>query len=216
MEGKFVAYYRVSTARQGESGLGLEAQREAVSGYLNGGKWKLLQEFAEVETGKGSDALEKRPVLREAVAYAKKHKATLVIAKLDRLSRDVHFISGLMKSGVDFVAADWPFADKLMLHIRAVFAEHERDMISKRTKEALQRAKARGVILGNPNLQADNTKRLRAAQAFARGLKKTLKAYQREGMSQRSMVQELNTVGIKSARGGEWSLVQLQRVLARL
>ena len=121
MNGKFIAYYRVSTARQGESGLGLEAQKHAVVSYLNGGKWQLLEEFTEVESGKNS----KRPQLAAAMAAAKKAKATLIIAKLDRLSRNSHFIGGIMNSGVEFLAVDNPHANRLTIHILAAVAEDE-------------------------------------------------------------------------------------------
>ncbi len=213
---RYVAYYRVSTARQGQSGLGLEAQEAAVMAYLNGGRHALLKTFKEVESGKGSNALDKRPVLREAIKYAKKKRAVLIIAKLDRLARNVHFITGLIETGVEFVAADLPFADKFMLQIQAVFAEHERDQISRRTKEALARAKAHGVKLGNPSLTPDNDKRRKQAQGFAERLGPTLRAFQEQGMSQRAIVAELNKLGVKAPRGGEWSLIQLQRVLGRL
>jgi DNA invertase Pin-like site-specific DNA recombinase len=142
-----VAYYRVSTQQQGSSGLGLEAQRAQVGAYLNGGRWSLLGEFTEVETGKGSNALDRRPQLRAALELARKRKATLVIAKLDRLARNVHFVSGLIESGVDFVAADMPQANKVMIQMHAVMSEWERDAISKRTRDALAAAKARGVKL---------------------------------------------------------------------
>src|SRR3984893_8395226 len=125
--GKFVAYFRVSTDRQGKSGLGLEAQRKAVLDYLNGWRWQLAAEFVEVESGKRSD---NRPELEKALAACKKQKAKLVIAKLDRLSRNVAFISALMNSGVEFIAADMPHANKLTIHILAAVAEHEREMIS--------------------------------------------------------------------------------------
>lgn len=147
-QGKFVAYYRVSTARQGASGLGLDAQREAVARYLNGGEWELVGEFTETETGKGADALAKRPQLRAALELCKRRGATLIIAKLDRLARNVHFVSGLLETGCDFVAADMPQANKVMIQMHAVMAEWERDQISKRTKDALAAAKARGVKLG--------------------------------------------------------------------
>lgn len=146
--GKFIAYFRVSTDKQGKSGLGLDAQREAVMRYLNGGSWDMAGEFTEVETGKGSNALDKRPQLRAALEMCRKMKATLVIAKLDRLARNVHFVSGLIESGVEFVAADMPQANKVMIQMHSVMAEWERDQISKRTKEALAAAKARGVVLG--------------------------------------------------------------------
>src|SRR5438132_1230133 len=145
-QGTFVAYYRVSTQKQGCSGLGLEAQRACVADYLNGGNRALLAEFTEVETGKGSDALDRRPQLRAALEACRKPKAKLVIAKLDRLARNVHFVSGLIESGVEFVAADMPQASKTMIQIYAVMSEWERDAISRRTREALAAAKARGVI----------------------------------------------------------------------
>jgi DNA invertase Pin-like site-specific DNA recombinase len=140
----FVAYYRVSTDKQGRSGLGLEAQQEAVRTYLNGGKWKIVGEFTEVETGKRSD----RPKLAEALKACRKRKATLVIAKLDRLARNVHFISGQMDQNVPFVACDSPNDDRFMIHLKASFAEEEARKISIRTKAALQAAKARGTKLG--------------------------------------------------------------------
>src|SRR5215469_12967356 len=144
-EGKFVSYLRVSTDKQAKSGLGLEAQRKAVEDYLNGGKWKLVKELVEVESGKRED---NRPMLAQAMAACRLHKATLVIAKLDRLSRDAHFLLGLDKAGVDFVAADMPSANRMTVGIMAVVAEEERRMIAARTKAALAAAKARGVILG--------------------------------------------------------------------
>src|SRR6516225_10953855 len=140
--GKHVAYYRVSTARQGRSGL--EAQRQAVADYLNGGDWKIVGEFTEVESGKKSD----RPELARALAMCRLHGATLVIAKLDRLSRNAHFLFGLEKAGVDFVAADMPNANRLTVHLMAVVAEDEAERISKRTKDALAAAKKRGKKLG--------------------------------------------------------------------
>jgi DNA invertase Pin-like site-specific DNA recombinase len=147
-QGKFVAYFRVSTDKQGKSGLGLEAQREAVLTYLDGGRWSLVQEFVEVESGKRND----RPELAAALAACKKHKAKLIIAKLDRLSRNLAFIATLMDSGVEFIAVDNPHANKLTVHILAVVAQHEREMIGQRTRDALQAAKARGKKLGNPKL----------------------------------------------------------------
>jgi DNA invertase Pin-like site-specific DNA recombinase len=142
MSSGFVAYYRVSTERQGRSGLGLDAQREAVVRHVTGHNGELIADFCE--SGKRSD----RPQLAAAIGAAKKAKATLIIAKLDRLARNVHFISGLMESGVDFVAADNPHANKLMVHLLAAFAEHEREQISQRTKDALAAAKVRGIRLG--------------------------------------------------------------------
>jgi DNA invertase Pin-like site-specific DNA recombinase len=141
---QFIAYYRVSTDRQGRSGLGLEAQRAAVANYLAANGSGLLAEYTEVETGKRND----RPDVQKALAACRKHKARLVIAKLDRLSRNVAFIAAMMDAGVEFVACDNPHATRLTLHILAAVAEHEREMIASRTKAALQAAKARGVRLG--------------------------------------------------------------------
>ena len=154
---RFVAYYRVSTARQGRSGLGLEAQKAAVLAFINGNA-ELVAEFTEVESGKHAE----REELRKAIAACKKHKAKLVIAKLDRLSRNLAFIATLMESGVEFVAVDMPEANKLTVHILAAMAEHEREQISKRTKDALAAAKRRGKRLGNPDI-AEVAKRGRAA-----------------------------------------------------
>jgi DNA invertase Pin-like site-specific DNA recombinase len=143
-DGKWISYLRVSTDRQGKSGLGLEAQRAAVADYLNGGRWKLIKEFVEVESGKRND----REQLAEAVKACRLHGAKLVIAKLDRLSRDAHFLLGLEKAGVDFVAADMPNANRLTVGIMATVAEEERRMISKRTTDALAAAKRNGRQLG--------------------------------------------------------------------
>src|SRR3954466_11564912 len=144
--GRYVSYLRVSTDRQGRSGLGLEAQRKAVEDFLNGGRWDLMAEFVEVESGKRDD----RPKLTEALGLCRLHNATLVIAKLDRLSRDAAFLLGLQKAGVRFMAADMPEANELVVGIMAVVAQAERKMISTRTKAALAAAKARGVRLGKP------------------------------------------------------------------
>src|SRR5919205_517927 len=142
--GTFVSYLRVSTARQGRSGLGLEAQRQAVTDFLNGGNWHLAAEVVEVESGKRND----RPKLAEALRLCRLHGAVLIIAKLDRLARNVAFISNLMESRVEFTAVDFPQANRLTVHILAAVAEHEREMISQRTKAALAAAKARGTQLG--------------------------------------------------------------------
>lgn len=210
--GKFISYIRVSTQKQGASGLGLEAQRVAVARYLNGGAWELVGEFREVETGKGADALAKRPQLRAALDACRKHGATLLIAKLDRLARNVHFVSGLLETGVEFVAADMPQANKVMIQMHAVMSEWERDQISARTKAALAAAKARGVVLGSAggnNLRPNIEKRQRAADAFAAKLAGVIQGFGAAGMSQRAMVEQLNQLGIKTARGGEWSAAPL-------
>jgi len=218
-QGRIVTYYRVSTAQQGKSGLGLEAQRAAVAAYLNGGLWEVVAEFEEVETGKGSNALDRRPQLRAALAACKKHGATLLIAKLDRLARNVHFVSGLLESGIDFVAADMPQANKVMIQMHAVMSEWERDQISARTKAALTAAKARGVALGSAgaaNLKPNIEARQDAADAFAEGLRPVLEGLRSKGLSQRAMLVALNDARVSAPKGGVWSLVQLQRVLERL
>lgn len=219
--GGFVAYYRVSTARQGASGLGLEAQQEAVRAYLNGGNWRMVAEVTEVESGKRND----RPKLAEALRLCKLHGATLIIAKLDRLARNVAFISNLMEAGVDFVAVDFPKANRLTVHILAAVAEHEREMISARTKAALQAAKARGKRLGGDrgNFARDRvlgpavSAAARAAKANARAalVAPIVKELQAAGASLRTIAAELNERGIPAPRGGRWSAVQVKRVVER-
>ncbi len=220
--GKFCAYYRVSTARQGRSGLGLEAQKDSVETYLNGGRWQMVGEFVEVESGKRND----RPALADALALCRIHKATLVIAKLDRLARNVAFISNLMESNVEFTAVDFPQANRLTIHVLAAVAEHEAAMISARTKAALQAAKRRGVVLGGDRGNiAHVAKRGAKASAKVRGamaseraadLLPKIYALQKQGVhSLRQIAEGLNDQGIPTARGGEWSAVQVQRVLLR-
>lgn len=218
-EGKFVAYYRVSTGRQGRSGLGLEAQQEAVRSYLNGGAWELVSEVVEVESGTKAD----RPRLMEALQLCRIHRATLVIAKLDRLARNVAFISNLMESGVEFVAVDFPSANRLTVHVLSAVAEHEAQMISARTSAALAAAKARGTRLGGDrgNLPAVAAKGAaasaasRAAQSRdrARDLAPLIRPMQDEGASLREIAECLNAKGIRASRGGSWSAVQVSRVL---
>lgn len=214
---RFVAYYRVSTSRQGQSGLGLEAQQAAVLAYLNGGRWELVGEFTEVESGKRND----RPQLMEAMKVAKANKATLIIAKLDRLARNVHFISGLMESGVDFVACDMPDANRLTIHILAAVAEHEREMISARTKAALQAAKARGVKLGGSDKGRDITKArdglVSKADAFAAGVADVVKEIQGAGItSLNGIAKALTARGVQTARGGAWTAKAVSNLLGRL
>ena len=176
-----VAYYRVSTAKQGRSGLGLEAQQAAVQNYLNGGTWELAGEFIEVESGRKTE----RPELVKALALCKKHKATLVIARLDRLARNVHFISGLMEAKVKFVACDMPEATPFMLHIYAAVAQEEARAISARTKAALAAAKQRGVRLGATG--AERAIRYKAeATARAIELAPFLRDLKQQGLSLRA------------------------------
>jgi DNA invertase Pin-like site-specific DNA recombinase len=222
-DGKFVSYLRVSTARQGMSGLGLEAQRAAVAGHLNGGDWTLVREVVEVESGKRND----RPALADALKLCRKHRATLIIAKLDRLARNVHFISGLMESGVEFVAVDMPQANRFVVHILAAVAEQEAEAISKRTKAALQAAKARGTKLGGRRVSADRFAEIAAQgrKAAASVLTEKKEAHQQEvrpvieeimaaGVTTlRGIAAELNARGELTPRGGQWSAVQVQRVI---
>lgn len=219
-QGKFVAYFRVSTARQGRSGLGLEAQQQAVRDYLNGGDWSLAAEVVEVESGKRAD----RPKLAEALRLCRLHKATLIIAKLDRLARNVHFVSSLMEAGVDFIAVDFPQANRLTVHILAAVAEHEARMISDRTRVALRAAKARGVKLGGNRgsvISAEARARSVSARAdtaarHAADLIPVITEIQAGGAtSLREIAAGLNGRGIPTPRGGTWSAVQVQRVLAR-
>lgn len=223
--GKFVSYLRVSTARQGVSGLGLDAQREAVSRYLNGGSWSLVQEVVEIESGKRND----RPAIAEALSLCRLHRATLIIAKLDRLARNVHFISSLMEAGVEFVAVDFPQANRLTVHILAAVAEHEALMISARTKAALQAAKVRGVALGGlrgsparMRLMAGKANAVSAAKRSASAAKRNADLFpviahiQAAGcVSPQKIADGLNERGITAAKGGKWSAIQVRRVLDR-
>lgn len=212
MDGKFVAYYRVSTAKQGQSGLGLEAQKAAVEAYLNGGKWKLVGDFVEVESGKRKN----RPQLQAALAFCKKQKATLVIAKIDRLARDVHFISGLLKSSTEVVAADMPSANRLTLHILAAVAEGEAEMISARTKAALASAKARGVILGKHGATLGKLNHKQAMKT-AQSLKATIEALKAEGITAvREIAVALNARSIATPQGKQWHSTSVHRLLKRL
>ena len=220
--GKHVSYLRVSTARQGKSGLGLEAQREAVAQFLNGAAWKLLREFVEVESGKHDD----RPKLAKALHLCKVTGATLVIAKLDRLSRDAHFLLGLQKAGVPFVAADMPEANEMVVGIMAVIAQGERKLISQRTKAALQAAKRRGVKLGNPNGAAHlhglgNKAAVRKvredAVARADSLRSIVEDVRAGGVtSVRGIAEEMNRRGILTPRGAGWHPTSVGRLLERL
>jgi DNA invertase Pin-like site-specific DNA recombinase len=221
--GKFVSYLRVSTARQGVSGLGLEAQRESVASYLNGGRWTLVREVVEIESGKRND----RPAIAEALRLCRLHRATLIIAKLDRLARNVHFISSLMESGVEFVAVDFPQANRLTVHILAAVAEHEATMISARTKAALAAAKARGVKLGGQRGSVGRMSRIarkgnvasaavRSASAAKRNedLLPVIADIQATGCTAPQQIADaLNERGFTAARGGSWAAVQVRRIL---
>jgi DNA invertase Pin-like site-specific DNA recombinase len=213
----YVAYYRVSTQKQGLSGLGLEAQEYAVLNHIKNTNSELMAAFTEIETGKGANALEKRPQLRKAIELCRKQGACLIIAKLDRLARNVHFVSGLIETGCDFIAADMPHANKVMIQMHAVMSEWERDQISARTKAALAAAKSRGVTLGASgasNLKRNIVERKSAANAFAVRLAGVINGFNSLGLTQRAMVGQLNQLGITASKGGKWSLSQLQRVIA--
>jgi DNA invertase Pin-like site-specific DNA recombinase len=209
-ERAFVSYLRVSTDKQGRSGLGLEAQRHAVATHVGAGR--LLAEYVEVESGKRND----RPQLAAALAHAQATGSKLVIAKLDRLSRSVYFISSLIEAGVDFLACDLPMADRLTIHVLAAVAEHEREMISTRTKAAMAVAKARGVRFGNPNgarpLAAagkGNHAAIAAVQAEAAAHRARIlpivAAIRASGLtSPRQIARELERRGIRTPRGGRW------------
>lgn len=224
--GKFISYLRVSTKRQGESGLGLEAQRAAVTSFLNGGDWQLVEEHVEVESGKADH---NRPVLQQAIAACRLYGAKLVIAKLDRLSRDPVFLLGLRDAGIDFVAADMPHANRLTVGVMAMVAEQEREAISHRTKAALAAAKARGTKLGGVRRRADGTlttigsdearakgrgARTAKTMARARDLAPIIEEIEAAGAgSLRAIATALNDRGITTPMGGEWSAVQVSRVL---
>jgi DNA invertase Pin-like site-specific DNA recombinase len=213
-KGNFIAYYRVSTVKQGASGLGLEAQREMVRKYLDGGAWNLLDEFTEIESGKKDD----RPNLTKAIKLCQLKNAKLVVSKLDRLSRDLHFITSLQKSGIKFVVAENPDMNELTVHIFAAMAQHERKLISKRTKEALAMAKKRGVKLGNPVIHkgaqiagsGDTTKaratKTEKANDYARNMKEIIEDIKETGLtSLRLVAQELNHRGFTTRRNKEWT-----------
>jgi DNA invertase Pin-like site-specific DNA recombinase len=211
---RHVAYYRVSTDRQGRSGLGLDAQRSAVAGYI-AGRGELVAEFTEIESGKRND----RPQLAEALAACRQQKAVLVIARLDRLARNVAFIANLMDSTAEFVAVDMPQANRLTLHILAAVAEHERELISKRTRDALAAAKIRGTRLGNPRAAlaaplAHQANR-RQADTFALPLRPLLESMRGQGHTLQAIADEMNRRGISTARGGLWQPQTVKNLLAR-
>ena len=208
-----IAYVRVSTAQQGKSGLGLEAQQAALARFAEAEGYKLLQTFEEVETGKGADALDRRPQLSAALKAAKQHKAPIIVAKLDRLSRDVHFISGLMSHKTPFIVAELGAdADPFMLHLYAALAEKERRVISQRTKDALAAKKAQGVKLGG--LNAGGIQKRDEARQRAEELRPIFEEL--AGMSARAIAAALNERKVQTPAGGEWHSVTVIRVQKRL
>lgn len=227
MRGKFVSYLRVSTQKQGHSGLGLEAQREAIQHYLNGGKWQLIAELKEIESGKRSD----RPKLAEALRLCRLHRAKLIVPKIDRLARSVAFISALMESGVEFIAVDLPEANKLTVHIMAAMAEHEAEAISARTKAALaaskkplgglRRLKATGevwnlgTVAGKGAEASVKARRASAAEYHTNVLPSIEEARGDGAVSLRQIAAWLNEHEVPTPRGGQWSAIQVQRILTR-
>jgi DNA invertase Pin-like site-specific DNA recombinase len=221
-KGRVVAYYRVSTDRQGRSGLGLEAQRKAAADHLDGGAWEFLAEVTVVESGRRND----RPELAWALELCRRHKATLLIAKLDRLARNVAFVANLMESGVEFIAVDFPTANRLTIHILAAVAEHEREMISARTRAALAAAKARGKPLGwaiPDRVEEQRAAARRGAKAgkaradrHAGSVLPVVREIQAAGSkSLAGIAAALNARGIGTARGGEWHPTTVRNLLAR-
>ena len=207
----FIAYYRVSTDRQGTSGLGLDAQRQAVGKFV--GAEKLVNEYTEIESGKRH---KNRPQLLAAMTECRKTKSTLLIAKLDRLARNVAFIAAMMEGGVDFVCCDNPHANRLMLHMLAAFAEHEREAISLRTKAALAQAKARGIVLGNPRLhEARAAAAVANRTAAAPEVVQVMRERREQGDTLRTIAVKLNKLGLKTPRGSEWYASTIRAELQR-
>ena len=217
-----ITYIRVSTSKQGSSGLGIEAQRQALRQFAAAEGLEVTREFLEIETGKGADALDRRPQLKAALAAAKKLKCPVAVSKLDRLSRDVHFISGLMSHRVPFVVAELGSdVDPFVLHLFAALAEKERSLISVRTRQALAAAKARGVILGNPKLniarEAAAATVKAEAQRQATSVLPVLRQAQKAGATTlRALAAALNARGIPTARGGDWHPQGVKNMLGRV
>ena len=216
-----ITYIRVSTSQQGRSGLGIEAQRQALAHFAKSEGFTITREFVEVETGKGSDALDRRPQLKAALASARKLRCHVAVAKLDRLSRDVHFVSGLMAHKVPFLVAELGTdVDPFVLHLFAALAEKERALISTRTRQALTAAKARGVTLGNPMLAVARKSALEAvtieADRFAANVLPIIREAQRAGAATlREIASALNARGVATARGGQWYAKSVANILER-
>jgi DNA invertase Pin-like site-specific DNA recombinase len=221
-----IAYVRVSTSQQGRSGLGLQDQQEAIRAFAAREGYQLAEAFTEVETGKGSDALDRRPQLAAALRAARKLRAPVVVAKLDRLSRDVHFISGLMAERVEFIVAELGRqADPFILHLYAALAEKERALISERTRAALRSAKRRGQRLGMRGRskaaaraiqQAGAEANRDKAEAFAKGHRWAIEAALKEAGTYRSAAALLNDRGVTTPTGGAWYAGSVQRAAVRL
>ena len=223
---KVTSYIRVSTNGQGKSGLGIEAQREAIARFAAAEGMTIVAEFVEVETGKGCNALDRRPQLRAALAAARKVKGPVIVAKLDRLSRDVAFISGLMAQRVPFIVAELGAdADPFMLHVYAALAEKERSMIAARTTAALAAKKAQGVVLGNPDLltKKKSIARAKAAESNRKAagdrdanVLPIIRQIQATGATTyRAVAESLNHRGVPAPRGGEWQFSTVRYILER-
>ncbi|AYO82684.1 recombinase family protein [Methylobacterium brachiatum] len=217
-----VVYVRVSTDRQGKSGLGLDGQRAAIAAFVQANGYSIVEEFEEVASGKGVDAIESRPQLAKALAKARKLKCPVLVAKLDRLSRDVAFVAGLMAQRVPFIVAELgEDVDPFVLHLYAALAEKERALISSRTKAALAEKKKAGAILGNrTNLADAGAKGVAAvkadADAFARNVLPIIESIKRQGIvTFTGIAAELNTRNVNTARGGRWEAMQVSRILKR-
>ena len=216
---KYIAYYRVSTVKQGQSGLGLEAQKASVADYLSTAKGELINEFTEIQSGKKNN----RPELDKALRKCRLTGATLLIAKLDRLSRNAAFLINLQNSAIEFVACDMPEANALTVGLMACLADYEREMISNRTREALKAAKARGVKLGNPKLDqvrytdttaAREAKSIKAKERNTEILEVVKEIKQGAGrLSLRDIANQLNNAGYTTARGKSWQATSVMRVL---
>ena len=214
-------YIRVSTSQQGRSGLGIEAQRQSLQQFAKAEGLEVIREFVEVETGKGSDALDRRPQLKAALAVAKRLKCHVAVSKLDRLSRDVHFISGLMAHRVPFVVAELGAdVDPFVLHLFAALAEKERSLISTRTRQALAAAQARGVTLGSPKLAQARESAMASIKAgadqHAANVLPIIREAQKAGATTlRAIAEALNARGVVTARGGAWHAMSVKNVLDR-
>lgn len=211
-EQRFVTYYRVSTDKQGRSGLGLDAQREAVGQFLSVRPATVVAEFVEVESGGKDD----RPKLREALAACQRSKAILLIAKLDRLARSVAFVAGLMDGDTEFVAVDMPHASRFVLHIMAAVAEHERQIIGERTRAALAAARARGIRLGKNGASLARRHQAEATKYAIQIRKPVAAAIEAGARTTRQIADWLNKAGIVSRQGGRWHPANVARVLHRL
>lgn len=221
-----VGYTRVSTKAQGESGLGLDAQREAILSFAQREGFEIAQWFSEVETGKGADALERRPQLASALSAGRSRRCAVIVAKLDRLSRDVHFISGLMTHRVEFIVANLGRqTDPFILHMYAALAQKERELISERTKAGLAAARAKGVRLGNPRLRAGDAVmaalgrqvQTDRANERARDIGRLLASAEADGhKTLKQLAGYLNALGVPTARGAKWTAIAVSRVKARL